>query len=425
MMERKFLFTFIIAAILGSMMLFALQKDGGQLEFVWGKQWGTAAMEVVTDIALDGQGHIYIAGVTAGNLFGQNQGGDDIFIVKLDSDGEMLWVKQLGSAKDKEGCRIGVDGEGNIYLLTETEGDWFGKNLGVKDIILLKLSSSGEILWRKRIGTEKDELGTAIAIGSNHVYITGITRGNLFGEYRNEKWGGYEGVLAKYDLNGNLVLGKQFSGGENLEAIAVDSQSNICAAGTTEDEATNEVVLFLAKFNSDGNLIWRRVFPYEDEIIISISVDKSSNVYMAGNVAIYSDEDESKAIPIPDAFISKYRGENGERVWSKRIKSQEEEEKGEGFYDVAVDEQGYVYVVGFTEGILFGNRLGEGDVIMAKFDRQGNMLWGKQWGSAKGDVGRAITVDGQGNIYVAGGTNGDLYGTNAGQMDIFIVKFKQ
>jgi len=199
----------------------------------------------------------------------------------------------------------------------------------MKDIILLKLSSSGEILWRKRIGTEKDELGTAIAIGSNHVYITGITRGNLFGEYRNEKWGGYEGVLAKYDLNGNLVLGKQFSGGENLEAIAVDSQSNICAAGTTEDEATNEVVLFLAKFNSDGNLIWRRVFPYEDEIIISISVDKSSNVYMAGNVAIYSDEDESKAIPIPDAFISKYRGENGERVWSKRIKSQEEE-KGRG-----------------------------------------------------------------------------------------------
>ena len=84
-----------------------------------------------------------------------------------------------------------------------------------------------------------------------------------------------------------------------------------------------------------------------------------------------------------------------------------------------------MYVVGFTEGILFGNRLGEGDVIMAKFDRQGNMLWGKQWGSAKGDVGRAITVDGQGNIYVAGGTNGDLYGTNAGQMDIFIVKFKQ
>jgi hypothetical protein len=421
-MGRKFLLTLIIAAVLGSMMLFALQQVGGQLEVVWGKQWGTAAIEIIDDIALDDQGHVYIAGGTEGNLFGQNQGETDIFIVKLDSNGEMLWGKQLGSAKDEGGVRIGVDRESNIYLLTETEGDWFGKNLGVKDIVLLKLSPSGEILWGKRIGTEKDELGIAIAVGSNHVYIAGMTTGSLFGKYRGDS---YEGFLAKYDLNGNLVWGKQFSG-EGLEAMAIDSQSNIYVAGVTEDEATNEVANFLAKFNTDGALIWRQVFPYtEDEIITSISVDGSGNVFGAGKVNIYSEDDESRAIPIPDAFISKYRGENGERVWLKRMKSQGEEEKEEELSDVAVDGQGYVYVVGFTEGSLFGNHLGDFDVVMAKFDGQGNMLWGKQWGSVKDDVGRAIIVDGQGNIYVAGGTNGDLYGTNAGQMDIFIVKFRQ
>jgi hypothetical protein len=249
-----------------------------------------------------------------------------------------------------------------------------------------------------------------------------MTTGSLFGKYRGDS---YEGFLAKYDLNGNLVWGKQFSG-EGLEAMAIDSQSNIYVAGVTEDEATNEVANFLAKFNTDGALIWRQVFPYtEDEIITSISVDGSGNVFGVGKVNIYSEDDESRAIPIPDAFISKYRGENGERLWLKRMKSQGEEGKEEELSDVAVDGQGYVYVVGFTEGSLFDNHLGDFDVVMAKFDGQGNMLWGKQWGSVKDDVGRAIIVDGQGNIYVAGGTNGDLYGTNAGQMDIFIVKFRQ
>jgi hypothetical protein len=60
-MGRKFLLTLIIAAVLGSMMLFALQQVGGQLEVVWGKQWGTAAIEIIDDIALDDQGHVYIA----------------------------------------------------------------------------------------------------------------------------------------------------------------------------------------------------------------------------------------------------------------------------------------------------------------------------------------------------------------------------
>jgi len=136
--------------------------------------------------------------------------------------------------------------------------------------------------------------------------------------------------------------------------------------------------------------------------------------------------DENKLVSIPDDFVGKYSCDNGQRIWSKRFRSEGEKEIEEAFLDVTVDEQGYVYVVGYTERSLFGNHLGGiDDVILAKFDRQGNMLWGKQWGSEKGETGAAIDVDGQGNIYVAGATDGDLFGKNAGKTDIFIVKFKQ
>jgi len=434
MMGRKFLFTFIIAFISVSVMLFALQQNSEQLKVVWGKQWGTEATELVTGIALDGQDNIYIAGVTKGNLFEQNQGKLDIFIIKLDSEGNVLWGKQLGS-EEEEWCDMAVDGEGNVYLVTVTEGNWFGKNFGnfYKDIVLLKLSSSGEILWSKRIGTEEDEVYDGIAIESNHFYIAGGTTGSLFGDYKKGGWGGYEGFLAKFDLNGNLVWGKQFSEEDYFGAISVDSQSNIYVAGLTimKDEANDKIATLLAKFNPNGTLIWKQkyVFPIitdkdEKEIINSMRLDGNGNIYASGEITVYVDE--NKLVSIPDAFVGKYSCDNGQRIWSKRFRSEGEKEIEEAFLDVTVDEQGYVYVVGYTEGSLFGNHLGGiDDVILAKFDGQGNMLWGKQWGSEKGETGAAIDVDGQGNIYVAGATDGDLFGKNAGKTDIFIVKFKQ
>lgn len=414
----------VIAFALGCIMLFAFQQDGGQLEVVWGKQWGTKGLEVITALILDSQGHIYIAGSTEGNLFGQNQGRWDIFVIKLDGNGQMLWSKQLGTPEEENGASIAVDGGGNIYVSTTTSGEWFGKNLGERDVILLKFSPDGQLLWGKRLGTGEEEFATDIAVDSQgYVYVSIWTTGRLFGRLKEEE--DYEGVVIKVNPDGEVVWGKHL-GYDTPDVIAIDSQGNVYLAGLSYDVTTNNVPTFVAKLAPDGTVIWRQVEQNtidESTLINSFSLDRGVNLCFAGKVEVYVDE--NKLVGIPDALISKYNGANGQRVWSKRLISQGEEEIAEEFKDITIDGQGYVYVVGYAKGNLFGAHLGDADVVLGKFDAQGNMLWGKQWGTTKKEVGTAIAVDGQGNIFVAGDVEGDLYGTNAGQLDIFVAKFKQ
>lgn len=409
--------TLTATAVLGGVVLIAIQQGGGQLEVVWGKQFGTIAMDSPDSVALDPQGNVCISGVTKGNLFGNNNGGQDIFVIKLNSDGQVIWNKQLGTQTEEESAELAVDGMGNIYVATMTEGEWFGKGHGRRDIVIMKLSTDGQLLWGKRIGTNDDEVFTDIAADSKDcIYIASITTSvtkSITGVY-------YDGVITKLDSNGNILWSKQFRN-DMVFNITIDRQGCIYVGGIKSDGNT-----YLSKLTSSGEVIWRRAEQNtEDESfeIRSIGVDRNGDVYVVGGLNVYVDE--NKLVATPDAFITKYSQANGERMWLKRFRSQGEGKIDEEFIDVVVDGQGNIYAVGMTEGSLFGNHLGDADVIVAKIDGAGNVTWGKQWGTEKGEVGIGIVLDSRGHIYIVGGTNGNIFAPNAGETDVFIGKFKQ
>jgi hypothetical protein len=82
-------------------------------------------------------------------------------------------------------------------------------------------------------------------------------------------------------------------------------------------------------------------------------------------------------------------------------------------------------VTGGTDGYLDGNTYsGEGDIFLVKYNSSGTKQWTKQLGTSSTDKGDGVTTDSSGNIYVTGGTDGDLDGnTNLGYTDIFLVKY--
>lgn len=413
----------VAMAVLVSTMLIAFQKDERKLEIAWSKQLGTAVEDTPMSIALDEKGDVYIAGVTGGNLFGENKGRDDIFIVKLKSNGEMVWSKQLGTELDDCGI-LAVDRDGNVYVGISTEGSWFGQNVGERDIVIIKFSSDGRLLWGKHFGTRKDEVPIDITTDrQGKVYLAGITRGNLFAKNSIDD---YETVIINLDPNGNMIWGKQFSGMADdmamVGGISVNHQGNIYIGGFTEDVDTH-----ISKLTTKGQVIWKRVEKNtEDEcfLIGSMGVDEDGNVYVVGKIHVYIDE--NRLAGVPDGLIAKYNGANGERLWIKRFRSEEGKgEIAEEFWSGNVDGQGNVYGVGMTEGNLFGKNLGDADVIIAKLDVNGNVLWSKQLGTEKREEGRGIVVDGQGHLYIVGRTNGNMFGTNVGEWDVFIVKFSQ
>ncbi len=106
-------------------------------------------------------------------------------------------------------------------------------------------------------------------------------------------------------------------------------------------------------------------------------------------------------------------------AWTKQIGTA----KDDSSQSVAVDVSGNVYISGYTEGDLGGTNAGGNDAFLTKFDSSGNELWSKQIGTSDSDFSRSVAVDGFGNAYISGYTEGDLGGTNAGGNDAFLTKF--
>ena len=90
---------------------------------------------------------------------------------------------------------------------------------------------------------------------------------------------------------------------------------------------------------------------------------------------------------------------------------------------VAVDANGNVYVAGYTEGNLGGSNQGSYDIVLVKYDSAGIQQWIRQLGSPDYDRSAGVAVDANGNVYVAGSTEGNLDGSNQGGNDIVLVKY--
>lgn len=92
-------------------------------------------------------------------------------------------------------------------------------------------------------------------------------------------------------------------------------------------------------------------------------------------------------------------------------------------YDVSVDGMGNVFISGRTEGDLGGINAGRRDAFVSKYDINGNFDWTRQLGTAANDESYGVSADGMGNVFISGWTSGDLGGTNAGDYDAFVSKY--
>ncbi|NOY91489.1 MAG: hypothetical protein GXP55_09785 [Deltaproteobacteria bacterium] len=90
---------------------------------------------------------------------------------------------------------------------------------------------------------------------------------------------------------------------------------------------------------------------------------------------------------------------------------------------VVLDGNGNVYVGGYTNGSIDAANAGANDVFVRKYSVLGSLIWGRQLGTAGDDYGRSLAVDAVGTIYISGDTSGALTGTNLGFTDAFVARY--
>lgn len=207
---------------------------------------------------------------------------------------------------------------------------------------------------------------------------------------------------------------------------------NTATFGDVNKTAEGLVDIFVAKYDAAGTLQWVQAFGgsgYDEGR--SIEVDKNGNVYVTGDYSGYLSVGNTSVASLgsQDVFLAKFNT-HGELDWIRSAGS----DGGERGYGVAVDGKGDAYITGEFQGTGYfaGNALqasGEFDVFVAKYNAKGDFQWVRSGGGTQRDTGRGIAADAAtGDVYVTGlffgtATFGKVTKTAVGRADFFLTKY--
>ncbi len=330
----------------------------------WVQEFGTNGYDSSETIAMDGEGNVYVTGITEGDLGSINNGEGDIWLSKYDSNGNQLWIKQWGTAFADAPNDLSVDRDGNIYIAARTlalQDEGFYAN----EYALIKYDTSGNLLSvdsQPQMNTLKE-----IEVdGAGNLYTLGLAE---------DKW-----LVSKNNSNGDRLWFQEFNssvGGtfERLSNLTVNNQGDVyLGKSITLDAIFTETINRIVKYSSAGTKQWFKDF--WDGFLPDINSDSQGNLYAFGN-----------------GELIKYNP-NGNLQWEY----QWEDKDGWQFSEeVGVDRNGNVYLL---------VNLGGPEAEFIKLDTTGDELWKQPLNLTKSIA--EIEVDGDGTVYLTGRSRSDL-----------------
>ncbi|BDA77368.1 hypothetical protein LPTSP3_g02980 [Leptospira kobayashii] len=364
-------------------------------------------------------------------LTGATQGTSDS-IPAINNSGTKEWTRLLGAGGGvgTRGNAITSDSSGNIYITGYTQGNLDGQTLtGSNDLLITKYSSAGNRQWTRLLGVASaSTIGNAVISGSSGIYITGITGGNLDGQ---TKTGSNDLFLIKYDNSGNKqwtrLLGVA-SAETTGNAITSDGSGYIYITGYTQGNLDGQTLtgskdLFITKYDSNGNKQWTKLLGVASASTFARGIisDNSGTLYITGTTN--GNLDGQTKTGSNDMVIAKFDN-NGNKEWIRLLGVTNSTTEGFG---IVRDSSSNIYITGNTQGNLDGQTLaGSKDLFVVKYDANGNKQWTKLSGVTNGHITEVLTItnDSFGNVYTAGSTTGGLDGqTITGGKDLFVVKY--
>lgn len=235
----------------------------------------------------------------SGSKTAPNLGGNDYWLIKLSPDGNMIWDKTYGGPGDERlyygGLTFAQDG--NLVIAgssdsgvgpMKTEG-----NFGGMDYWIIKVDTNGDIIWDRTIGgVEEDQTQDIISSQDGGFVIGGGTRSPMGGNKTSPFYGLIDYFLVKLDANGNLEWEKTY-GGSGLEVIsglAENEAGNILIGGLSDsgiEGSKTEASIglydyWLIYLNSDGSEVWQDVYGAAQRDVMTVLFRTSDGGYFVG-----------------------------------------------------------------------------------------------------------------------------------------------
>lgn len=348
----------------GNFDMFVAVIDPFTDQFTWSRSFGGPGLDRANSVAVTPTGEVLMAGYASAEVdFGgvALDGPGGAFLAKLDTNGGLQWVRSFGSSSPQ---RVSIDAEGNVALVGRLFGvaNFGGSDLGQlgSAIAVVKLDADGNHLWSSDFGLQT----------TNNYAIEGAT-----------------------DAAGNIH-------------VALELEQDMVDFGAGPIPHRDDVDVYIAKFDPDGNLLWGKSAvgkPYQiNNTVTGMTVDSQ------GHVVIVDGFEGSIDFGAPQAgsgvAIARFDPE-GDLVWSRIFDGLVES------WHAAADENGNVLIAGtFYEPFDFGGGPLEGnvDAFVVKYDASGEHVWSHAFGASEWTHGTHVTTDATGAVFVSGLFVGDL-----------------
>lgn len=446
----------IILLITFSVLMFSSRVNSQY--FQWGKCAGSPTNnEVSNGVTVDANGNAYYTGKFESTaLFPNNQnyvsnGQSDIFLSKINSQGNTLWVKTAGGQYIDEGTSVAIDAQGNVYITgyysqSATFGNQTINAAGNTDIFIAKYNNAGNLSWVISAGGNDSDKAKSIAIdGSGNVYITGsYINSATFGSF-TVNCSGLGVFLAKYNSSGTALWARTSTGaasasgndiaisGNSVYVVGNFFSSITFGAFTLESQNPRPPIQgFAVCYDVNGNVLWgdTQYSGFGQSWFYGCAADASGNLYVAGKFDsnIMWDGLSITSSGQQDALFIKYNS-TGAAQW---VKAGGSPGGHEGAMDIKVVNS-YVYAAGFFSNTSsFGATSvapnGGNDIFITFLAlNNGNFSYAfSDGGYNSNEIPYGIAVTSQ-TLHVAGVTGPATYGfdtvkTNSSSHDAFIGK---
>lgn len=325
-----------------------------------------------------------------------------LFIVKYDASGKEQWAKTSISNTSNSMNSVCTDNLGNVYATGHFQDNSItfesitisNSNSPNQEVFIVKYNSLGNIIWAKSFGGDNNDVGNSVSVDQKgNLFVTGVFASSsiLFGStvLTNNSPGSQDIFIVKYDTNGNLIWAKSAGGNSNdvANSITTDQLGNTFIGGYYKSSSINfgNTTLnntnsgfsknFIAKYDTNGNVMWAKSGSNstQNDDINSLNADKYGNIYTTGyfdspSITFDTVKLTNKSQYSQDLFVTKY-DTSGKVIWAKEFGG-----TGDDYgKSISADNYGNVYLSGqFTSPTLafdskiLSNATGSNDIFVAK-----------------------------------------------------------
>jgi hypothetical protein len=409
--------------------MFLSRNTSAQTPIEWNKTYGGNGADRGHCIKHTSDGGYIISGYTDtdnnGDVSGYD-GGGDIWVVKLNTSGELVWQNAYGGSATEpwtEAYTTVLQTADGGYLITgesqSSNGD-LTENKGNLDLWVFKIDTDGAIEWQKTLGGSVHEGAHAVLQEPDGGFLLAGYTSSADGDVSGQK-GMTDGWLVKLSASGSPLWQKTIGGtwtdaftsikhtadgGYIVAGYTLSNDEDL--AGLNPDGFGGYADYWIVKLNSTADVEWQSVIGGTGKDEGRCIISTTDGGYVVAGTTESEDGDITESFGERDWWIAKLN-DTGAIVWQKSMGGSERDDIRT--MTACADASGF-FIVGTTEstdGDASGNH-GDKDLWLVKLDYDGNVIFNRCYGSTGNEVGFDAIESSDGGITITGRANGDLNG---------------